>query len=94
MKMEIESTPEIVAIGGVPCRKWNVRTIDGVAYATDAQIFTRLLLLPKALMIEDPDIMVLNGPSPPGQSDLPSPAPEIDDDPANDDEIDSFSVSA
>lgn len=94
MKMEIESTPEIVAIGGVPCRKWNVRTIDGVAYATDAQIFNRLLLLPKALVIEDPDIMVLNGPSPPGQSDLPFAVPEIDEDPANDDEIDSFSVSA
>ena len=88
MKLEIESTSEIVAIDGVPCRKWNVKTIDGLSYDIESHVFTRLLLLPKALMIEDPHIMNLSGPYPPKQSDLPSPAPELEDTAADDDEPD------
>lgn len=94
VKLEIESTAEIVAIEGIPCRKWNVKTIDGRTYDNAAQVFTRLLLLPKTLMIEDPDIILLSGPYPPKQSDLPAPSPELDDTVAEDDEIDNWSVSA
>jgi hypothetical protein len=94
MKMEIESTPEIVAIEDVPCRKWNVTSINGKHPASEAHIFTRLLLLPKTLMIEDPDIIVLNGPNPPGQSALSTPATELEDTDEYQDEEDSWSVSA
>ncbi len=94
MKLEIQSTADIVAIDGVPCRKWDVLSVDGVPDLMGSAIFTRLLLLPKALKIDDPTIMNLDGPYPPKQSDLPAPAPELDDTVAQDDEIDSFSVSA
>lgn len=94
MKLEIESTASIVAIDGVPCRKWNVLQVNGTPVAPGSAVFTRLLMLPKSLEINDPTIMNLDGPYPPKQSDLPAPAPELDDTVAEDDEIDSFSVSA
>jgi hypothetical protein len=94
MKLEIQSTADIVAIDGVPCRKWEVLAIDGVPDLTGSAVFTRLLILPKSLEINDPTIMNLDGPYPPKQSDLTAPAPELDDTLADDDEIDSFSVSA
>lgn len=94
MKLEIESTAEIVAIDGVPLRKWSVLSIDGTPDLSGSAVFTRLLLFPKSLEINDPTIMNLDGPYPPKQSDLPSPAPELDDTVAEDDEIDSWKVSA
>jgi hypothetical protein len=94
VKLEIESTAEIVAIDGVPCRKWSILRIDGTPDLSGAAVFTRLLMLPKSLEINDPTITNLDGPYPPTQSDLPAPAPELDDTVAEDDEIDSFSVSA
>ena len=77
VKLEIESTDEIVAIDRVPCRKWSVLCIDGTPDLSGAAVFTRLLMLPKSLEINDPTIMNLDGPYPPKQSDLPAPAPEL-----------------
>jgi hypothetical protein len=94
VKLEIESTTEIVAIAGVQCRKWSVLCIDGTPDLSGAAVFTRLLMLPNSLEINDPTIMNLDGPYPPNQSDLPAPAPELDDTVAEDDEIDNWSVSA
>ena len=94
MKLEIESSSEIVAIENVPCRKWNITSINGQPPESEAHIYTRLLMLPKTLMIEDEHIMSLTGPYPPTQKTLPSPAPELDDTICDDDEIDNWSVSA
>lgn len=94
MKLEIESTSEIVAIEGIPCRKWNVLSIDWLTYPIESHVFTRLLLLPKTLMIEDPHIMNLSGPYPPKQSDLPSPALELDGDTDDDGDIENWTQSA
>jgi hypothetical protein len=94
MKLEIESTAEIVAIDGVPCRKWSVLRIDGAPIPSGSAVFTRLLMLPKSLEINDPTIMTLDGPYPPKQSDLPEPAPELDDAVANDEDIEGWAASA
>jgi hypothetical protein len=94
MKLEIESTSEIVAIESIPCRKWNVTSINGRPPESEAHIYTRLLMLPKTLMIEDEHIMSLNGPHPPTQTTLASPAPELDDTICDDDDIENWSVSA
>ena len=70
MILEIESTSDIVAIEGIPCRKWKVLKLDGGDPGPDGFIFTRLLLIDQDIEINDPHIMVLDGPNPPHAADI------------------------
>jgi len=65
MILEIESTAEIVAIEGVPCRKWKVRSVDNKIPGIESFVFTRLMLIDQDIEIDDPHIIHLDGPYPP-----------------------------
>ena len=66
MKIVMESTCEIVAIQGVPCRKWLIETIDGVKPDMESFVYTRMLAIDPDMIIEDPNVYLLDGPNPPG----------------------------
>ena len=79
MKLSIESTSEIVAIEGIPCRKWIINQINGKDPSIESYIFSRLIMVPQTLMIEDEHIMSLTGPKPPNKGDLRDHVPELAD---------------
>lgn len=70
MILEVESTADIVSIEGIPCRKWKVLTLNGGDAGRDGFVFTRLLLIDQDIEINDPHIMVLDGPNPPHAADI------------------------
>lgn len=70
MLLEIESTADIVAIEGIPCRKWKVIKLDDDDPGRDSFVFTRLLLIDKTIPIACPHIMIVDGPNPPNASDI------------------------
>lgn len=72
MKIEMQSTRQIVAIQGVPCRKWKVDRVDGIVPVIESHVFTRMLAIDADIEIDDHHVYLLDGPEPPSLSDFPN----------------------
>lgn len=73
----MQSTCEIVAIHGVPCRRWTIETINGIQPDMESYVYTRLLEIDPDFDATDENVYLLDGPNPPSLSDFPR-VPDID----------------
>lgn len=70
MRIAMESTADVVLIEGVPCRKWNVREING--HVCDRSfLYSRLITADPDIDLSDDHVVLLANHEPPGAAVYP-----------------------
>ena len=70
MKITMQSTCEIVTVHGVPCRTWIIETINDVKPEMESFVYTRMLAIDPDIVVDDPNVYLLDGPNPPSADEV------------------------